>query len=147
LSAAAGRERACRHYLVPADLEPYWNTGTRDGSIILPEQSRHDTTFKGVKEAHEDKTDKTFFHNFHVFILCECDMYVVLSSSVMGFRCTLFRFRFMSNARKYRTDLAPPPLEVLGRRYRERGLDEGVTEGAGRRLGVLTDGDLACVQF
>jgi hypothetical protein len=30
---------------------------------------------------------------------------------------------------------------------RETGLEEGVNEGAGRRLGVPTDGDLACVLF
>jgi hypothetical protein len=37
-----------------------------------------------------------------------------------------------------------PTLEWEGR---ERGLEEGVNEGAGRRLGVPTDGDLACVLF
>jgi hypothetical protein len=37
-----------------------------------------------------------------------------------------------------------PTLEWEGR---ERGLEEGMNEGAGRRLGVPTDGDLACLLF
>jgi hypothetical protein len=37
-----------------------------------------------------------------------------------------------------------PTLEWGGR---ERGLEEGVNQGAGRRLGVPTDGDLACLLF
>jgi hypothetical protein len=37
-----------------------------------------------------------------------------------------------------------PTLEWEGR---DRGLEEGVNEGAGRRLGVPTDGDLACLLF
>jgi hypothetical protein len=37
-----------------------------------------------------------------------------------------------------------PTLEWEGR---ERGLEEGVNEGVGRRLGVPTDGDLACLLF
>jgi hypothetical protein len=37
-----------------------------------------------------------------------------------------------------------PTLEWEGR---ERVLEEGVNEGAGRRLGVPTDGVLACVPF
>jgi hypothetical protein len=37
-----------------------------------------------------------------------------------------------------------PTLECEGR---GRGLEKGVNEGAGRRLNVPTDGDLACVLF